>query len=76
MMITEGKKKKKKGGKEKTGMCQQGSSPPCETRVGRTWSTVLGTGHLITAGKLEDLGTAASAMKGLLGLTWGERLKD
>lgn len=73
MMITEGKKKKEK---KRRGCVSKAVVPPHGARVGWTWSTMLGTGHLITTGKLEELGTAASAMKGLLGLTWRERLKD
>lgn len=73
MMITEGKKKRKRKGGD---VSARQRSPPHGIHVGWTWSTVLGTGHLITAGKLEELGTAVSMIKGLLGLTWGERLKD
>ena len=71
-MITEGKKREKK----RQGCVSKAAVPPCRARVGWTWSTALGTGHLITAGKLEESGTAASVMKGLRGLAWGERLKD
>lgn len=73
-MITEGKKKKK--GTEKTGCVSKTVVPSCGARVGGTWSTVLGAGHLITAGKLEEPGMAESTMRGPLGLAWGERLKD
>lgn len=73
----EGKKKKKRGGeKKRQGWVSKAVVPLHRACVGWTWTTALGTGHLITAGKLEKLGMSESPMKGLLGLAWGERLKD
>lgn len=72
-MITEGTKNREK---KRRGCVSKAAVPPCGARVGWTRSSMLGTGHLITAGKLEESRTAESAMKALLGLAWGERLKD
>lgn len=77
MMIPERKKKGGRGGeKKRQGRVSKAVILPHGACEGWTWSTTLGTGHLITEGKLEELGTASSMMKRLLGLAWGERLKD
>lgn len=65
MMITERKGKK---GAAKTGCVSKSVVPSFGVRVGGTWSTVLGTGHLITTTKLEQPGMAGSTMKASLGL--------
>lgn len=66
MMITEGKKKLK--GREGDVSVRQHPLQGAESDP----SSVLGAGHLITASKLEESGTAVRAMKGLLGLVGEE----